>query len=88
MFQLYALRVYTHTFINLTYSDSHPPPPPPLAFATNAIIILHICWGVLFFDGFDQIKISGWPDFYIGLTKVIVVVGSHILISALVSKGM
>ena len=56
-----------------------------LAFATNAIIILHVCWGVLFFDGFDQIKISGWPHLYIGLIKVFVVVASHMLISALVS---
>ena len=55
------------------------------AFATNAIIVLHICWGVLFFDGFDQIKIGGWPHFFIGIVKVLVVVASHILISALVS---
>ena len=57
-----------------------------LAFATNVIIILHVCWGVLFFDGFDQIKISGWPHLYIGLIKVFVVVASHMLISALVSE--
>ena len=64
---------------------AHPSHWPHTAFATNAIIILHICWAVLFFSGFDQIKLSGWPDLYIGVIKVFVVVLSHMLISALVS---
>lgn len=53
------------------------PPPLSAAFLTAAIILLHTFWGVVFFDACERKRY--WT---LGL-----VVGSHLLISGLVSWG-
>lgn len=51
------------------------PPLPPLAFMTMAIILLHMFWGVVFFDACE--KQRWWA--------VAAVVISHLVVSCLVS---
>ena len=48
------------------------------AFATNILILLHICWGVLWFDGWEQRGLRRWIQ--IGTTFF-----SHMLVAGLVS---
>ena len=45
------------------------------AFAANIVIILHICWGVLWFDGWEH---RNW-------TAIVITFVTHMLISCLVS---
>ena len=51
---------------------------PLSAFATNVLILLHICWGVLWFDGWEQRGLRGWVQIFMTFF-------SHMLVAGLVS---
>ena len=64
---------------------------PLPAFAANAVMMLHVCWGILWFSGWDTIHCHGLlnnASGMFGLAKLVVVVFTHMLISCLVSECM
>ena len=54
----------------------------PAAFGTNALIILHICWGVLMFSGLNMCYEKN--NVLEGAFKIILTVTSHLTLSFLV----
>jgi len=52
-----------------------------VAFSTNVVILLHICWGVLWFDGWEHRGLRGW-------LQIILTFISHMLVAGLVSLGL
>jgi len=45
------------------------------------VILLHICWGVLWFDGWEHRGLRGW-------LQIILTFISHMLVAGLVSLGL
>ena len=52
-----------------------------VAFSTNVVILLHICWGVLWFDGWEHRGLRGW-------LQIILTFISHMLVAGLVSSRL
>ena len=59
------------------------------AFGANVMIILHICWGVVYFDGWEMLHRMGFSVFnrhtIHGYFNIVLVVASHLTVSLLVS---
>lgn len=59
----------------------------PVALATNVLMALHICWGVLWFSGWDGLHEAGYfkSSSLLSWLNIVTVLVTHMLISCLVS---